>query len=161
MPAQPAWLLRLPAIRQTLAQLPAPVFDRAVIEEAFGVRRRRAIELMHCFGGYQAGKTFLVDRTSLLGQLESLEQGGDFRQERARRKRLSENLQQAQAVLRARAVLIPAPSAPALELPASVSLQPGQLHIDFRGAEDLLRQLLDLATAIQNDYPRFEKLCAG
>ncbi len=40
-------------------QLPAPVFDRSVIEEAFG--------------GYEAGKTFLVDRLSLLGQLESLE----------------------------------------------------------------------------------------
>jgi hypothetical protein len=128
-----------------------------VIEAAFGVRRRRAIELMHRFGGYQAGKTFLVDRASLFRQLEALEAGGDFRQERSRRRLLSENLEQAKAVLRAKAVPIPAPRVK-LDLPG-VRILPGELRIQFQGTEDLLRQLLELAMAIQDDYGRFDEIC--
>jgi hypothetical protein len=113
---------------------------------------------MHRFGGYQAGKTFLVDRASLFGQLEALEAGGEFRQEGARRRRLSENLEQAQAALRAKAVPIPAPRA-ALDLPPGVQIRPGELRIQFQGTEDLLRQLLELAMAIQDDYGRFDEIC--
>jgi hypothetical protein len=157
LPAQPVWLLRLPAIRAAVSALSAPVLDRGAIEEIFGVRRRRAIELLHRFGGYQAGKTFLVDRTSLLRQLEALEAGGEFRQERARRRRLSEDLERARAALRARAVPIPAPQA--VGFPDSVQLRPGELRITFRGAGDLLRQLLELAVAIQDNHARFEEMC--
>ncbi len=160
LPAQPAWLLRLPAIRAAIAALEAPVLDRAAIEEIFGVRRRRAIELLHRFGGYQAGKTFLVDRASLLRQLEALEAGGDFRQESARRHRLSEDLERAKAALRARAVPIPAPQA-VIGLPNGAQLHPGELRIAFRDTEDLLRQLLELAMAIQDDYQRFDEMCRG
>ena len=158
MPAQPAWLLRLPAIRAALSALAVPVLDRAMIEEVFVVRRRRAIELMHHFGGYQAGKTFLVDRASLLRQLEVLEAGGEFRQERARRRRLSEDLDRAKASLRAMAVPIPAPENIG-DLPNGAQLRPGELRIAFRDSEDLLRQLLELAMAIQDDYQRFDEMC--
>ena len=163
LPAQPAWLLRLPAIRAAVSALSAPVLDRAALEEIFGVRRRRAIELLHRFGGYQAGKTFLVDRASLLGQLADLEAGGGFRQEQTRRRRLAEDLDRAKASLRARSVPIPAPrpAAAAGILPPGVYLQPGQLRIDFQGTEDLLRQLLELAVAIQEDYPRFDEICGS
>ena len=157
LPAQPTWLLQLPAIRAAVSALEAPVLDRAAIEEIFGVRRRRAIELLHRFGGYQSGKTFLVDRASLLRQLEALEAGGEFRQERSRRQRLSEDLKQAKASLRARAVPIPPPQAGAL--PSTVDLRPGELRITFHGTQDLLRQLLELAMAIQDDYERFEEMC--
>jgi hypothetical protein len=47
--------------------------DRAVIEQIFGLKRRQAIELLHQFGGYQAGRTFLLDRVRLLEALRSLE----------------------------------------------------------------------------------------
>jgi allophanate hydrolase subunit 1 len=43
-----------------------PVLDRASFEQEFGLRRRRAIELMHGFGGYQAGRTFLGSLQELL-----------------------------------------------------------------------------------------------
>ena len=142
-----------------MACLPAPVLDRAVIEEVFGVRRRRAIELLHRFGGYQAGKTFLIERDSLLGQLEALEAGGDFRQEQTRRRRLSADLEQAKAALRARAVPIAVPPRVDGGLPKSTYLRPGELRIAFRDPEDLLRQLLELAMAIQDDYQRFEEMC--
>lgn len=162
MPAQPAWLLRLPAIRSAVSALAAPVLDRAAMEEIFEVRRRRAIELLHRFGGYQAGKTFLIDRASLLRQLEAIEAGGDFRQERARRRRVSDELSRVQAALRAKAVSIPAPRTTGASpggLPQGVRLEPGELRIQFQGTEELLGRLLELAMTIQNDYERFDQIC--
>ena len=66
MPAKPAWLLHIPEIVTMLESFEVPVVDRASIERLFGLRRRRAIELLHHFGGYQAGRTFLIDRRSLI-----------------------------------------------------------------------------------------------
>lgn len=117
--------------------------------------------MLHRFGGYQAGKTFLVDRAALLRQLEAIEQGGDFAQERGRRRRLAEELDRAKAALRARAVPIAAPRPNADLLPPGVYLSPGELRITFQGTEDLLRQLLELAMAIQEDYPRFDGICGS
>jgi len=56
----------------------APVIDRATFEKLFGVRRRRAIQLLHFFGGYQADRTFLLDRRELLRQLEPLAASAEF-----------------------------------------------------------------------------------
>lgn len=158
LPAQPAWLLRLPAIRAAISAVAAPVLDRSAIEAIFGVRRRRAIELLHRFGGYQAGKTFLIERASLLRQLETIESSGEFRQERTRRRRVSEDLERAKAALRARAVAIPVPQQTA-GLPNGAELRPGELRIHFSGTEDLLRQLLELAMVIQDDVERFDEMC--
>jgi hypothetical protein len=66
MPARPEWLLRLPEIRAELEHLEVSVVDRAMIERLFCLKRRRAIELMHQFGGYQTGRSFLVERRSIL-----------------------------------------------------------------------------------------------
>jgi hypothetical protein len=73
MPIKKTWLLRLPEIRAELTAIEVPVVDRAVFERVFGVRRRRAIQLLHHFGGFQAGRTFLVDhrRTSVCLSLRS------------------------------------------------------------------------------------------
>jgi hypothetical protein len=90
MPAKPEWLLRLPEIRTQLEYLDAPVVDRAVIERIFGLKRRRAIELLHQFGGYQAGRTFLLDRVRLLEALQSMESGDDYSTEKRRRERLQD-----------------------------------------------------------------------
>jgi len=62
MPAKALWLLQIPEIVSLLETFDVPVVDRAIIERLFGLRRRQAIELLHRFGGYQAGRTFLVDR---------------------------------------------------------------------------------------------------
>ena len=58
MPAKAQWLLQIPEIVSLLETFEVPVVDRAIIERLFGLRRRRAIELLHRFGGYQAGRTF-------------------------------------------------------------------------------------------------------
>jgi hypothetical protein len=43
------------------------------------------------------------------------------------------------------------------DLPAGIHLQPGELRIEFFGAEDLLRQLFELSQAMVNDYGRFQE----
>jgi hypothetical protein len=164
MPAQPLWFLRLPAIRATVSRLEGPVLDRAAIEDLFGVRRRQAIALLHRFGGYQAGRTFLVERTSLLRQLEALESGAEFLAERSRRRRVAEDVEEARRQLPAKRVRIEAgPETFRRQLGdlPGVELAAGQLRIRFAGTADLLRQLLELAMAIQNDYERFRALCEG
>jgi hypothetical protein len=40
-------------------------------------------------------------------------------------------------------------------LPAGIYLKPGELRIEFFGAEDLLRHLFELSQAMVNDYERF------
>ena len=51
MPAKAMWLLQIPEILSQLETFDVPVVDRAIVERLFGLRRRRAIELMHRFGG--------------------------------------------------------------------------------------------------------------
>ena len=110
MPRQSEWLLRLPAIRSELEALSVPVVDRSIFEKVFGVRRRRAIQLMHRFGGFQSGKTFWIERSSLLRQLESLEASGEVSSDLRRRERLSSQLDQVRQY--ARAARVPIAAAP-------------------------------------------------
>lgn len=117
---------------------------------------------MHRFGGYQSGRTFLIDRASLLSRLEEIERGADFGQESVRKTRLVEELDRTSRALPGRKVRIQASpdviNRRLADLPA-VSLRPGELKIEYHGTEDLLRNLLELAMAIQNDYARFEEIC--
>ena len=92
MPAKAQWLLRVPEILAELAALDVPVVDRAVCERLFRLRRRRAIDLIRCFGGYQAGRTFLIDRPKLVAQLEQIRDSPDFKMEWRRKERLAERL---------------------------------------------------------------------
>ena len=92
MPAKAQWLLRVPEILAELAALDVPVVDRAVCDRLFGLRRRRAIDLIRCFGGYQTGRTFLVDRPKLVEQLEQIRNSADFKMEWRRKERLVEGL---------------------------------------------------------------------
>jgi hypothetical protein len=162
VPTLSQWFLRLPEIAEELRQLSAPVVDRAVFESVFRVGRRRAIQLLHQFGGYQVGKTFVIDRTKLIERLER-EQGGEaFDRERQRKTRILEELERARRLAAARKVKIAV--APDVQervlsdLPAGIHLRPGELRIEFFGTEDLLRHLFELSQAIVNDYVRFEEL---
>jgi hypothetical protein len=68
------WLLRVPQIREDLAAIETPVVDRSMVEQLFRLKRRRSIELMHQLGGFQSGRTFLIDRLQLLQKLFVLAQ---------------------------------------------------------------------------------------
>jgi len=161
MPAKAQWLLRVPEILEELSALDVPVVDRAVCERLFRLRRRRAIDLIHSFGGYQAGRTFLVDRPKLVAQLEQIRDSPEFKMESRRKERLSERLEAIRRLQTGARVAIPvAPetlSQRLPDLPSGIGLSPGELHIRFRTSEELLSKLFALAQAIANDYEAFEK----
>jgi hypothetical protein len=159
MPAKSAWLLQIPEIVSLLETFGVSVVDRAVIERLFGLRRRRAIELMHRFGGYQAGRTFLIDRLLLIEQLRRLAEGEEFQSESRRKERLQDAVDELRRNVTAARVKIPVPSEVlgwrGADLSDGVALEPGHLHISFRDTEDLLSKLYALSQSAASDFDRF------
>ncbi len=162
MPAKSQWLLRLPEILATLTALRSHVLDRTAFEQLFKVRRRRAIQLMGVFGGFQSGRTFLVDRRELVARVTALLQGDEFTFERGRRERVSEELERIR--IYAKAARVSVPVSPALyastlsNLPQGVTLQPGELIIRFQSPEELLQKLFTLAQGLATDYDKLQSL---
>jgi hypothetical protein len=160
MPIKKTWLLRLTEIRKELAALDVPVIDRAMFEGIFGVRRRRAIQLMHFFSGWQAGRTFLVDRLELLRQLEPLEASSEFVIEHRRRQRLVESLEKVRRSRAGARVTIPVEADVDLMgtvLPKGVQLKAGDLRITFEGVADLLAKLYAISQAAAADFEHFRR----
>ena len=162
MPPQTQWLLRLPEIIEALETLDVPVLDRAAVETLFDLRRRRAIELMHSFDGYQAGHAFLLDRVRLIEQLREMLDAPEFTREQHRKQRLTGALEKLRKHRLAAQVSLSV-AAEALgrkiaDLPAGISLSPGLLRVEFQSAEELLEKLFELAQAAANDYQRFQQV---
>jgi hypothetical protein len=161
MPAKKTWLLRLTEIRQQLTAMDAPVVDRAVFERLFGVRRRRAIQLMHYFDGYQSGRTFLLNRLALIEKLAPLEASAEFALEQRRRQRLLESLEKVRrARAGARVTIAVAPVCPSA-LPEGVELNRGSMHITFSDVPDLLSKLWATAQAAAIDFEGFRAAAEG
>jgi hypothetical protein len=165
VPAKPRWWLHIPEIRTMLVDAGLPVVDRAAVERLFGLQRRQAIELMHHFGGYQAGRTFLIAREQILAQLDSILATGEYEQETTRRERLTATIETLQRTRQTEAVRIGVPAevfdSRMQTLSPGVHLQAGKLEIEFVGPEDLLRKLFGLAQAVANDYAEFERAATG
>ena len=159
MAAKAHWLLQIPEIVSLLETFDVPVVDRAIVERLFGLRRRQAIELLHRFGGYQAGRTFLVDRRLLIEHLRRLADGEVFQRESQRKERLDHAVDQLRRQQTARRVNIPVQpdvsSRKLADLAPGVALEAGHLHIEFSGMEDLLGKLFELSQAASNDFDRF------
>lgn len=165
MAAKRSWLVRVGEIRQDVLALDVPVVDRVSFEHLFHVRRRRAIQLMHTFGGYQVGLALLIDRAVLLQQLEALEAGAEFAIEQGRKKRLLDSLDKARRHRAAVSVRIPVDTVAAEpsvgSLSAGICLQAGSLHVNFCGAEDLLTKLYELSQALGKDFEAFKTVVEG
>jgi hypothetical protein len=165
MPARKTWLVRVAEIRAELSAMTAPVIDRAVCERLFRVRRRRALQLMQFFGGWQSSQALLIDRLDLLRQLEPLEAGADYVLTRRRRERLVEVLENARRQQRARRVQLPvereAPDRGAESLPDGVLLDAGNLNVRFENAGDLLAKLYRLSQAAAADFDAFRRAAEG
>jgi len=142
--------------------LDTPVLDRPSFERLFHVKRRRAIQLMHFFGGYQSSQAFLIDRAVLLQQVEALAAGTEFAIEEARKQRLLDSIEKVRRHRAAAAVRIPVIANPANHsvgsLPKGVILEADSLRVDFRGAEDLLSKLYEFTQAVGNDFEAFKAL---
>jgi len=165
MPAKASWLLHIPEIQSMLKEVTLPVLDRATIEKAFGLGRRQAIELLNRFGGYQAGRTFLIEREKLIAALDAMLAGDEYQREEARREKLTTALAKLQRTRRAEAVRIPVTpevfDTRLSTLPQTVHLKPGLLEVEFSGCEDLLSQLFSLAQAAANDFAAFQAASNG
>jgi hypothetical protein len=162
MPTKKTWLLRLTQIREELTAIDVPVIDRALFERLFGVRRRRAIQLMHYFGGYQAGRTFLIDRLALLRQLEPLEASAEFALEQRRRQRLVETLEELRRSRTGAQVTIRVdPPRNRAQLPDYVYLHRGTLWMEFDDVQDLLAKLYQLSQAAAADFEAFRAAAEG
>ena len=157
MPAKPRWWLQITQILECLETLGTSWLDRSAIERIFGVRRRRAIELLNAFGGFQTGRTFLIERETLIRQLKAIRQGRDFDWERRRRRRrLSEALTEARRENQARQILIPIlPPSPAL--PEGVRVAPGSMIIEYRGVQELLARLYAISQTAARDFAAFQE----
>jgi len=156
MPAKPRWWAQIPEILQRLEAFQILWLDRSSIEQVFGVRRRRAIELLNAFGGFQSGRTFLVERQVVVRNLRQILERGDFHWERRRRTRLCEALTAARQDIQARQVSIPALT-PSLALPDGVRVTPGSMVIEFHTVQDLLTKFYAISQAAARDFEAFQR----
>ena len=157
MPAKPLWLLRVPAIITEVRALDAPVMDRAAFERLFGIRRRRAIDLMQGIGGFQCGRTHIVKREDVLVWLQQVQDGSEFESEHRRKQRVATQLDELHRHSGGRHIRIPvlahAPSVP--ELPNGIALRPGEMSVSFTTTEDLLARLYAFAAAAAENFDAF------
>lgn len=161
MPAISEWFPRLPEIIGDFEALSTMILDREIFVRVFKVSRRQAIRLMHEFDARQTDRGLAANRLEVLSRLREMQD--DFDIEERRRARLTADLEAARRLAPARKIRIE--TAPDVrdrliaDLPAGIRLRPGELRIEFVGAEDLLRLLFELSQAAGNDYARFVSRC--
>src|ERR1039457_5594221 len=161
MPAQPAWFHRLDEILETLRGMESSHLDRLAVQKLFGVRERRARQLMAGLPGLRAGNASAVTRQALIARLEETAAGGLFQWEVNRRARVVEELDRTRRQLAARRVRIPAAADTqdrrVQDLAGRMELKPGELRIEFYGVEDLAAKLFELLQAMANDWQTFAR----
>jgi len=162
MPDQPTWIHRLPEILAWLESDEAPPFlHRGLIEAGFRLRRRQALRLMENAGGYQAGRTYLIDRRQLAQFLR--ERDSRVVDRAAHRKlRLEDQIDESRRQVEARRLRVRVD--PGLENSGAASLPAGiesvahdRIEIRFFGAEDLLSKVASLAAFAVNEPARFRQ----
>ena len=163
MPRKTEWIHRIPAALEALDHSPAPLIDRADVEQLLEVSPRQALRILNALGAAMVGRNLFLDREQLISRLRSLHGAEDARYERRRLDRLDRTLAGLARDLRARQV--PVAATPAARntcfpsLPPSVRLRPGRLEVDFETPEELLTRLFELSQAVANDYGSFEAAC--
>lgn len=141
MPYQPAWFHRLDQILETLRGMECSHLDRLAVQRLFDVRDRRARQIMAGLPALQVGNAVAVERLALIQRLENTGASGRFQWEMSRRARLVEELDRTRRQLAGRRVRLPAAAdvrdRSISELAGGIELRPGELRIQFYGAEDL------------------------
>jgi hypothetical protein len=163
MPDKPTWCGHLHEAASQLRALPDPWVDRAILEDVLGIGRRRAQQVLAPCVSRQVGSNGLAHRETVIGHLEHLAAGETAHYERQRRKRLADSLEELrQARLEQPQLLVEAPLSVMRRdldnLPAGVSISPGQITVHFETPTQALDKLLALAMAIGNDQQRFENM---
>ena len=158
MPDQPTWIHRLPEILAWLESSDAPPFlHRGLIEGIFGLRRRQSLRLMEKAGGYQAGRTYLIDRQQLAQFLRARDSAG-VEQASQRKIRLSDAVDESRRQVEARRVRVRIDPGPQPALPPGIeTLGPDRIQIRFFGAEDLISKVAALAAFAVHEPARFRQ----
>jgi hypothetical protein len=162
MPTQPAWFHRLDNILGELSELKTSHLDRLAVQKLFGVRERRARQLMAGLPCLQIGNAVAVERQALVERLQNTAESARFQWEVSRRARVSETLETVRKHLAARRQRVPAAAdvrdRMVGDLAPGIELRPHELRISFEGAEDLAAKLFELSQAMANDWQVFQKL---
>ena len=72
MPAKPAWFPRIGSILAELRVFKSDYLDRKAVEGIFGVRQRRARQLMGGLPTLQIGNALAIPRRALIERLEQM-----------------------------------------------------------------------------------------
>jgi hypothetical protein len=144
------WSRDVHPIRERAARSRTETWSRQDIERLFGISRASAQNLMKAIGEVQAvGGTHFVDRASLLGFLDQMAVAESV-DEALRSKHKS-----AEPVARTPTLRVSLPEdlrrVTLRDLPATVTLNPGEVRVTGANAEDVLEGLVVLAQVMQND----------
>ena len=154
MPRPVDWTSLLPDALTQLRAMTSQTVYRGTLEQIFHIPRRTAIRLMHEFGGEQAGRTFLLDRQKLIGQLEQRVAPKEPLPSQVRRQHRAAatfSFPDVRTSERRRA----------LDLPEAIQIRPGSFHIDNAGLDDLCVQLWIFLETCQDDRAAVEALLDG
>jgi len=157
MPPQPVWLRRLPAIVSELRAIEADYLDRRAVERIFGVRQRRARQLMADLPTLQVGNAVAIPRRALLDRLETTAGLKRPRITRASSANSGTGPSTAESLetLRQHAasgdihLFFPRTSQ---NLSPGTDLRPGELRIRFDSPEDLAAKLVVFSQALASDW---------
>ena len=162
MPDKPIWYTRLEAAIEQLEALPSPWVDRAAVEFALDVGRRRAQQILRPLVRRTVGKNGLANREDLVRHLRGLAAGQAVSFEVQRRDRLHSILDRLHREQKEQPrVLVEAPASVVNQsldsLPSGVHLEPGRIVLDgFRTPEEAKQKLLALIMAMGNDLDGFD-----
>ena len=144
------WSRDVHPIRERANRSRTETWSRQDIEGLFEISRASAQNLMKAIGEVQAvGGTHFVDRASLLGFLDQMVAADSFAEA------LRSKHESAEPVARAGSLRLSLPEdlrrVTLKDLPASVTLNPGEIRVRGENAEQLLEGLVVLAQVMQND----------
>jgi hypothetical protein len=156
LPAKPRWLGRVADIKAQVSQLTTPVLDRRTIEHLFGVRRRRANELIASLVGFESSNVYLIDREALVAASRRTAESGAAVFEAARRQKIADQLISLDSLARARSVTLPVRPAESgtARLPSGITVLSGKLTVEFDSAEQLFARMYELAQTAAVDFER-------
>lgn len=162
VPLQPTWFRRIPALLATLrADSAPPEFTRRDIEHLLGVRRRRAILLLHRIGAQRRGSELIAPRDAVISYLEERWSDEAAALSATQERQVAETLAEARRALTLPRIPLPSPTQLSAitfaGLPAGIHLTRAELSVTFSSAQDLVAKLFTLAQALANDYESLEE----
>ena len=165
MPDHPTWLPRIPDFLDSLRTETAPaLLDRSDVEALFGVRRRRAILLLHACGASRHGRDLVATRESVVAFLERCRDNETVERIAARDRHVGQALAEARRALTLPTISLPPPAKLSAitfaGLPPGIELTATQLSVTFSSAQDLVEKLFTVSQALANDYETLETTLA-